>query len=61
MRTIRPRGTAELNKLATIEINPRINIKHYFRSADILIKQARVYYNEGDYENAYILFLKYTK
>ncbi|KAI7854006.1 hypothetical protein BDC45DRAFT_569553 [Circinella umbellata] len=52
MRTIRPRGTAELNKLATIEINPRINIKHYFRSADILIKQARVYYNEKDYENA---------
>ena len=61
MKHSRPRTTAELNHSAKIEINPRLNIKHYFRSADILLKQARVYYHEADLENAYILFLKYTK
>ena len=61
MTHTRPRTTAELNKLGIPEFNPHINIKHYFRSAELLLRQARVYRNEGDLENAYVLYLKYTK
>ncbi|CDS10782.1 hypothetical protein LRAMOSA11268 [Lichtheimia ramosa] len=60
MTHTRPRTTAELNKLGIPEFNPHINIKHYFRSAELLLRQARVYRNEGDLENAYVLYLKYT-
>lgn len=61
MTHTRPRTTAELNKLGIPEFNPHINIKHYFRSAELLLRQARVYRTEGDLENAYVLYLKYTK
>ncbi|KAJ8652193.1 hypothetical protein O0I10_012204 [Lichtheimia ornata] len=60
MTHTRPRTTAELNKLGIPEFNPHINIKHYFRSAELLLRQARVYRTEGDLENAYVLYLKYT-
>ncbi|KAF7722633.1 hypothetical protein EC973_002905 [Apophysomyces ossiformis] len=55
-----PKSTAELSELATIQVDPRTNIRLYFRSADALIKQARVYKAEGDFQHAYVFYMKYT-
>ncbi|KAG0176420.1 hypothetical protein DFQ29_006168 [Apophysomyces sp. BC1021] len=55
-----PKPTTELNKLATIQVDSSTPIRLYFRSADLLIKQARVYKAEGDFQHAYVLYMKYT-
>lgn len=57
----KPRSVAELAKLAVVSYEPNIAIRFYFRSADQLLKQARVYKLEHDWERAYILHMKYTK
>ncbi|ORX45661.1 Mov34-domain-containing protein [Hesseltinella vesiculosa] len=56
----RPRSTSELGRLASIQVDSNTPIRLYFRSADLLIKQARVYKMEYDYEHAYVLYMKYT-
>ena len=56
----RPRSTAELGRLAAVQIDENTPIRLFFRSADLVIKQARVYKMEHDYEQAYILYMKYT-
>jgi STAM-binding protein len=56
-----PRSSAELGKQATISVDPNISIRLYFRSADLLLRQARVYKLEQDWEHAYVLYMKYTK
>lgn len=61
MADAKPKTTAELNKLASVSVDQSIPIRLYFRSADLLIKQARIYRSEGDLEQAYVLYMKYTK
>lgn len=56
-----PRSTAELAKQATVSVDPNQAIRFYFRSADQILKQARVYRLEHDLEHAYIFYMKYTK
>jgi STAM-binding protein len=56
-----PRSTTELERQAAITVEPTISIRLYFRSADLLLKQARVYKLEQDFEHAYVLYMKYTK
>lgn len=56
-----PRSPAELEKLATIPVDPNISIRLYFRSAALLFRQANIYKLEHDWEHAYILYMKYTK
>lgn len=58
---VRPYSTAELNKLGAIKVDSNTPIRLYFRSADLLLKQARVYRNEGDLQEAYRLYMKYSK
>lgn len=58
---MKPRSPAELGRQATISVDPNIPIRLYFRSADLLLKQARVYKLENDLEHAYMLYMKYTK
>ncbi|KAI8329077.1 hypothetical protein BC941DRAFT_443827 [Chlamydoabsidia padenii] len=55
-----PRSTEELGTLASIQVDSNTPIRLYFRSADLLIKQARVYKMEKDYQHAYVLYMKYT-
>ncbi|KAF1799931.1 hypothetical protein V8B55DRAFT_1542796 [Mucor lusitanicus] len=57
---MKPRSPAELGRQATISVDPNIPIRLYFRSADLLLKQARVYKLENDLEHAYMLYMKYT-
>ncbi|KAL9539142.1 hypothetical protein MBANPS3_010446 [Mucor bainieri] len=57
---MKPRSPAELGKQAVISVDPNIPIRLYFRSADLLLKQARVYKLENDLEHAYVLYMKYT-
>ncbi|CEP14054.1 hypothetical protein [Parasitella parasitica] len=57
---IKPRSPTELGEQATISVDPNIPIRLYFRSADLLLKQARVYKLEKDLEHAYVLYMKYT-
>ncbi|CEG69697.1 Putative Ubiquitin thiolesterase [Rhizopus microsporus] len=54
------RSTEELEQLANITVDHNIPVKLYFRSAELLLKQARVYKLENDLEHAYILYMKYT-
>lgn len=61
MADAKPKTTAELNKLASVSVDQSIPIRLYFRSADLLIKQAHIYRSEGDLEQAYVLYMKYTK
>lgn len=56
-----PRSTTELANLATVSVDPNQAIRLYFRSADQILKQARVYKLEHDLEHAYIFYMKYTK
>jgi hypothetical protein len=56
-----PRSPTELGKQAVISVDPNIPIRLYFRSADLLLRQARVYKLEQDWERAYVLYMKYTK
>lgn len=56
-----PKSPADLAKLASISVDPNISIRLYFRSADLLFKQACIYKLEHDWEHAYVLYMKYTK
>ncbi len=42
-----------------VEIDPTIPAKRYFRSGLEMIRMANVYYDEGDWESAFILYSKY--
>ncbi|KAJ2997990.1 hypothetical protein HDV02_004992 [Globomyces sp. JEL0801] len=50
----------QLNKNAEINIDHSKNLILYLRSADMLFKQANIYYLELDYKRAYVLYLKYS-
>lgn len=61
MTQVQPRSTKDLADLAQVNVDPSKPIRYYLRSAELLIKQARIYRNEGDLEHAYFLYMKYTK
>ncbi|XP_070505953.1 STAM-binding protein-like A [Chironomus tepperi] len=44
---------------SNISVDPNQNILRYFRSGNELYRMAKVYMNEGNFENAYILFLRF--
>ncbi|KAH8552672.1 hypothetical protein BGW37DRAFT_292445 [Umbelopsis sp. PMI_123] len=58
---VRPYSIAELNKLSETKVDANTPIRLYFRSAQSVLQQARVYMKEGDFQEAYRLYMKYTK
>jgi STAM-binding protein len=44
---------------SNISVDPNQNILRYYRSGNELYRMAKVYMNEGNFENAYILFLRF--
>ncbi|KAI8582491.1 hypothetical protein K450DRAFT_227425 [Umbelopsis ramanniana AG] len=58
---VRPYSIAELNNLSETKVDANTPIRLYFRSAKSVLQQARVYMNEGDFQEAYRLYMKYTK
>ena len=56
-----PRSIKELNREARVHTDDSIPLAIYISSADLLLKQARIYFEEDNEEQAYIYFLKYIK
>ncbi|KAI9251326.1 hypothetical protein EDC94DRAFT_622118 [Helicostylum pulchrum] len=54
-----PKSIEELHLVAKMYTDDCIPIEIYTSSADLLIKQARIYYKEENEEQAYVYFLKY--
>ncbi|GAA5812786.1 hypothetical protein MFLAVUS_006244 [Mucor flavus] len=54
-----PKSIEELHLIAKMYTDDCIPIEIYTSSADLLIKQARIYYKEENEEQAYVYFLKY--
>ncbi|XP_067136212.1 STAM-binding protein [Centruroides vittatus] len=44
---------------SAVEVDPNIPPRRYFRSGTEMIRMAKVYLEEGNFENAYILYSKY--
>lgn len=42
-----------------VEVDPNIPANRYFRSGVEMVRMAEVYAEEGGYENAYVLYMKY--
>ncbi|KAI8853084.1 hypothetical protein BC829DRAFT_383726, partial [Chytridium lagenaria] len=49
-----------LNARAEVTLDPTRPLKFYLRSAALLLQQAKVYTQEKDVENAYIMYMKYS-
>ncbi|KAK4881390.1 hypothetical protein RN001_004709 [Aquatica leii] len=47
------------NYSSSVEIDPGIPPKRYYRSGVEMVRMANVYFNEGSYENAYVLYMKF--
>jgi len=47
--------------MAKIHTDDCIPIDIYISSADLMLKQARIYYREENQEQAYLYFMKYIK
>lgn len=56
-----PRSIKELNRRAKVYTDDCIPIDIYLSSANLLLKQARIYYKEENEEQAYVYYLKYIK
>lgn len=54
-----PRSIKELNRRAKVYTDDCIPIDIYLSSANLLLKQARIYYKEENEEQAYVYYLKY--
>ncbi|KAJ1655486.1 hypothetical protein IWQ61_004776 [Dispira simplex] len=50
----------ELNRRAEIKLDPRYSISKYVLSSQSMLQQAKTYAEEGNLNNAYILYLRYT-
>ncbi|KAJ1960634.1 hypothetical protein IWQ62_004153 [Dispira parvispora] len=50
----------ELNRRAEIKLDPRYSISKYVLSSQGMLQQAKTYAEEGNLNNAYILYLRYT-
>lgn len=44
---------------SAVEVDPNIPPRRYYRSGTEMIRMAKVYLEEGNFENAYILYSKY--
>ena len=42
-----------------LKVDSRIPIRRYFRSGQEMLKMAEIYRTEGNYEAAYVLYMKY--
>ncbi|KAK4511924.1 uncharacterized protein ATC70_003923 [Mucor velutinosus] len=54
-----PKSIKELNAMAKVHTDDCIPIDIYISSADLMLKQARIYYREENQEQAYLYFMKY--
>nr|XP_042913610.1 STAM-binding protein-like [Parasteatoda tepidariorum] len=45
---------------SSVTVNSHIPIGRYFRSGSEMLKMAKMYHDEGELENAFILYTKYT-
>ncbi|KAG2203272.1 hypothetical protein INT47_000192 [Mucor saturninus] len=54
-----PKSITELNLLARVHTDPCIPTDIYVNSANLLLKQARIYLKEENEEQAYVYYLKY--
>uniref|UniRef100_A0A0K8TKB2 Putative smad6 n=1 Tax=Tabanus bromius TaxID=304241 RepID=A0A0K8TKB2_TABBR len=43
----------------TVDVDPNIPIRRYYRSGMEMVRMANVYLSEGNHENAYILYMKF--
>lgn len=59
--SIPPKSIKELNIIAKVHTDECIPIDIYISSANLLLKQARIYFREENEEQAYIYYLKYIK
>ncbi|KAI9014502.1 hypothetical protein CLU79DRAFT_838356 [Phycomyces nitens] len=58
--TFPPRSPSELSRLAAFQVVNTTPIHLYLRSAELLIRQAKVYLDEDNLEQAYVMYMKYT-
>jgi hypothetical protein len=56
-----PKSIKELNAMAKVHVEDCIPIDIYLSSADLMLKQARIYFKEENQEQAYLYFMKYIK
>lgn len=49
------------NQASSVNVDPAIPIKRYFRSSTELMRMAKVYYAEGSLEQAFVLYQKYLR
>lgn len=56
-----PKSITELNLLAKVHTDQCIPTDIYVNSANLLLKQARIYFREENEEQAYVYYLKYIK
>lgn len=56
-----PKSIKELNAMAKVHTDDCIPIDIYISSADLMLKQARIYFREENQEQAYLYFMKYIK
>ncbi|XP_033644092.1 STAM-binding protein-like [Asterias rubens] len=55
--SVRVRSLASLG--SAVEVDPNVPVMRYFRSGKEIMRMADVYYDERNYENAFILYSKY--
>ncbi|KAK9245665.1 hypothetical protein V1506DRAFT_232305 [Lipomyces tetrasporus] len=57
-----PRSIAELSAAANeYDFDPAVHLRYWIRSASAILRQANVYDDEGAYDEAYILYLRYAQ
>lgn len=61
MSTTKPKSIEELHSISEMYTDDCIPIEIYTSSANLLVKQARIYYREENEEQAYVYYLKYIK
>ncbi|KAI9355792.1 hypothetical protein BD770DRAFT_390740 [Pilaira anomala] len=59
MSTTKPKSIEELHSISKMHTDDCIPVEIYSSSADLLVKQARIYYREENEEQAYVYYLKY--
>lgn len=53
------RVRALTKKGSTVEVNDDVPLRRYFRSGMEMLRMARVYIDEGNVENAFVLYNKF--
>jgi len=50
-----------LIQASSVQIDPAIPVKRYFRSSLEMVRMAKAYYSEGNLESAFVLYQKYLR